>query len=102
MPVALITSTMKSEPARPPSGDASFGASVSAAICCAVGGRTVGNLAVAVGGVAAPAWPLVAVTAAPVTATPARNLRRLTSVRGSFRAMDHLPIGHPPHESRAG
>src|SRR5437764_14415658 len=86
MPVALITSTMKSDPARPPSGDITFGISVSAAICRAVGGMTAGNLAVAVGGVAALAL-LEEVTAAPVTATPARNLRRLTSECGSFRAI---------------
>src|SRR4051794_18865119 len=94
MPVALMTSTMKSEPARPPSGDISLGTSVSAAICCADGGRTVGNFALAVGGVAALPLVLEAVTAAPVTATPARNFRRLTSEGGSFRAISSLPIGH--------
>src|SRR3954465_7088823 len=91
-----MTSTMKSEPARPPSGDISFGTSVSAAICCADGGITVGSLADAIGGVTAPAL-LVEVTAAPVTATPARNLRRLTSERGSFRAI----FGNLPSANRA-
>jgi hypothetical protein len=56
-----------------------------------VGGMTVGNLAAAVGGVAALAL-LEEVTAAPVTATPARNLRRLTSERGSFRAISSISL----------
>ena len=79
MPVARITSTMKSEPARPPSGDASFGASVSTAIWCAVGGSTVGSFSTAVGTVAALPVVAAADAAAPVTATPVKNLRRLTS-----------------------
>src|ERR1019366_2588967 len=97
MPVERITSTMKSEPARPPSGDASFGTSVSIAICCAVGRSTEGILAAATGGVAALATSggEATVVAAPATATPARNFRRLTSGRGLFRAISFLPLhGH--------
>src|SRR4030081_2070534 len=96
MPVERITSTMKSEPARPPSGEASLGTSVSMAICCAVGRSADGTLAAPMGGAAA--WASggeTTVVAAPATATPARNFRRLTSGRVSFRAIWFLPLhGH--------
>src|ERR1700690_738975 len=95
MPIDLMTSTMKSEPARPPSGESTFGSSVSAAICCAVGRRADGILAAAPGGVAASADGAATVLAAPATATPARNFRRLTSGCGLFRAISFLPLhGH--------
>src|ERR1700680_720667 len=97
MPSDLMTSTMKSEPARPPSGESTFGSSVSAAICCAVGRSTDGILAAATGGGAALAASGVdaTVVAAPAPATPARNFRRLTSGREFFRAILSLPLhGH--------
>src|SRR5215831_13693089 len=89
----LMTSTMKSEPGTPPMRGSSFGVAVSATATCMVGGSAegrrggafVGALAV----VAAPAGGVTAV-AAPATATPARNLRRLTSGRGCLRAMEFL------------
>src|ERR1700726_3891242 len=98
MPVERITSTMKSEPARPPNGEASFGISVSTAICCAVGRNAEGILAAPMGGVAALATSggEATVVAAPATATPARNFRRLTSGRGFFRAILFLPLQVTP------
>src|SRR6478609_8372760 len=75
MSSVLITSTMKSEPATPPIRGNSFGVAVSAAATCIWGGSAV---------------------AAPATATPARNLRRFTSGRGSFRAMELSLDGHAP------
>src|ERR1700686_262180 len=98
MPVERITSTIKSEPARPPNGDASFGTSVSIAICCALGRSADGILAAPTGGVAASATSGGEATgvAAPATATPARNFRRLTSGRGSFRAIWFLPLQVTP------
>ena len=56
----LITSTMKSEPARPAIGFTSVETLASAAICCAVGRNTEGIFAAPAGGVAA----FVAVAAA--------------------------------------
>jgi hypothetical protein len=46
----------------------------------------------------------VTAVAAPATATPARNLRRFTSGRGSFRAMELSLDGHarPPAAGDAG
>src|SRR5215217_7984183 len=82
-----MTSTMKSEPARPARCGISFGMPVSVAIWCAVGGNAEGNFAAPTGGVAAFAALVAVVAAAPVTATPARNFRRLTSGRESFRAI---------------
>src|SRR5258708_4539726 len=94
MPVERITSTMKSEPARPPNGDASFGISVSIAICCAVGRNTDGIFAASTGGAAALATSgdEATVVAAPATATPARNFRRLTSGREFFPAIRFFPL----------
>src|SRR5579863_5949050 len=95
MPSDLMTSIMKSEPARPPIGESTFGSSVSAAICFAVGRSAEGILAAATGGAAASADGAATVLAAPATATPARNFRRLTSGRGLFRAISFLPLhGH--------
>src|SRR5215469_14838602 len=92
MPSDLMTSTMKSEPARPPSGESTLGSSVSAAICCAVGRCTVGIFSAATGGAAASATGGVAIVA-PATAAPARNLRRLTSGLLEFlRAIGCLPL----------
>jgi hypothetical protein len=68
----------------------SFGTAVSAATWWAIGSTAVGSRftsAAVVPGVAA----LAAVADAPATATPARNLRRLTSGRDSFRAISNLP-----------
>src|SRR6516162_1096773 len=103
-----MTSTMKSEPARPPSGESTFGSSVSAAICLAVGGSTEGAFAAATGGIAASAVDEAIV--APATAAPAKNFRRLTfglaSRLGFFRAIWVLPLrGHaggrkPPLSSK--
>src|SRR5262245_55000258 len=125
----LITSTMKSEPGTPPMRGNSFGVPVSAAATCQVGGSAEGTRAggAAVGVVlvvAASAAGGVTAVAAPATATPARNLRRLTSGRGPFRAesfaiMELLPsafigdlhrrsswaivvLGRPQGDMRAG
>src|SRR5882724_1555954 len=87
MSSVLMTSTMKSEPATPPIRGSSFGIPVSAAATCIEGGSADGSRAGAAPGVvAAFATGGVTAVAAPATATPAKNLRRLTSGRGSFRA----------------
>src|SRR5262249_6981976 len=90
----LMTSTMKSEPGTPPMRGSSFGVAVSATATCMVGGRAGGRGGGTLGGVlavvAARAAGGVPALAAPATATPARNLRRLTSGRGCFRAMEFL------------
>src|SRR2546422_6802207 len=102
MSSVLMTSTMKSEPGTPPMRDAvnSFGVWVSAAATCMLGGsaegtRVAGAASVEVAEVAPFATGGVTAVAAPATATPARNLRRLTSGRGSgcgsFRAIELLP-----------
>src|SRR5712691_13024815 len=83
----LITSTMKSELARPATGFISFTTPASAAIWRAVGRAADGMRPAPTGGVAALAPLFDAVTAAPATATPAKNFRRLTSGRKSFRAI---------------
>src|SRR5262245_46835069 len=83
----LITSTMKSELGLPARCGMSFGTAVSLAICCTLGGTAAGRRftsAAVVPGVAALATLVDA--AAPATAAPARNLRRLTSGRDVFRA----------------
>src|ERR1700716_2603120 len=91
MSSVLITSTMKSEPGTPPIRGNSFGVPVSAAATCILGGsadgRRGGSAFGRVAGVAPFATGGVTAVAAPATATPARNLRRFTSGRGSFRAM---------------
>src|SRR5215475_2588438 len=90
----LMTSTMKSEPGTPPIRGSSFGVAVSAIATCMVGGsaegRRGGTLAGVPAVVAAFAAGGVTALAAPATATPARNLRRLTSGRGCFRAIEFL------------
>src|SRR5712692_8637238 len=79
----LMTSTMKSEPGTPLTRDNSFGVAVSAAATCMVGGSADGRRGTAAleteACVAAVAAGDATVVAAPATATPARNLRRLTS-----------------------
>src|SRR5262249_37847092 len=90
----LMTSTMKSEPGTPPMRGSSFGVAVSATATCMVGGSAGGRGGGRLGGAlrwcaAPPAGGLPAVPP-PATATPARNLRRLTSGRGCFRAMEFL------------
>src|SRR5262249_23229465 len=93
----LMTSTVKAGPAVPPIRGNSGGVPVSAATIRMVGGSAEGRAEVAPGALAAPlAAGGVTALAAPATATPARNLRRLTSGRGSLwasflRAMEHLP-----------
>src|SRR5438093_12880017 len=88
----LSTSTMKSEPGRPrrvPGAVCTLWVANSAC-ASAVDGRVAAGLAAASLAAAAAAWPFsVAETAvaAPVMATPARNLRRLTSVRAFLRVM---------------
>src|SRR5581483_1598087 len=94
MSSVLSTSTMKSEPARPATGFISLTTPASAAICFAVGRTAEGTRAALTGGGAALAP--VAVAAAPVTATPARNLRRLTSGRASFRAIPTSLVDEAP------
>src|SRR5215510_2576300 len=97
-----MTSTMKSEPARPTIGFTSVTTLASSAIWCAVGRTAEGILAAAVGGVAA--FATLADAAAPATAAPARNLRRLTSGRESLRAIlvpPYVPAIAVPHEDRA-
>src|SRR5882757_10720609 len=91
MSSVLMTSTMKSEPATPPIRGNSFGMPVSAAATCIDGGSAEGRGAGAalgvVASVAAFAAGDVTAVAAPATATPARNLRRLTSGRRWSRFM---------------
>src|SRR5215813_6569041 len=87
----LITSTMKSEFGLPARCGISFGMAVSLAICCTLGGTAAGSRftsAAVVPGVAALATLVDA--AAPATAAPARNLRRLTSGWERLRAMGFL------------
>src|SRR5215472_7381729 len=91
----LMTSTIKSEPGTPPMRGSSFGVAVSATATCMVGGSAEGRRGGALAGVlavvAAPVAGGVTALAAPATATPARNLRRLTSGRECFRAIEFLP-----------
>src|SRR5215510_8438708 len=89
----LITSTMKSEFGLPARCGMSFGTAVSLAICCTLGTTAFGSRftsAAVAPGVAALATLVDA--AAPATAAPARNLRRLTSGWDDFRAMGFLLI----------
>ena len=83
MSSVLMTSTMKSEPARPPMRPMSFGVPVSAAATCIVGGSAEGRRTDSATGAPGPVAALATgVVAAPATATPAKNLRRLTWARG--------------------
>src|SRR3981081_1156557 len=89
MSSVLITSTMKSEPGTPPIRGNSFGVPVSAAATCIEGGSADGRGAGSALGDVASVAPFAArgvtAVAAPATATPAKNLRRLTSGRRSLR-----------------
>src|SRR6516165_5554747 len=91
MSSVLITSTMKSEPATPPMRGNSFGVPVSAAATCIEGGsaegRGAGAVSDGVAEVALFAAGGVTAVAAPATATPVKNLRRLKSGRGSLRVV---------------
>src|SRR6266545_381491 len=90
----LITSTMKSEPGTPPMRevDNSFGVPLSAAAICIVGGSAEGRRGTASVGAVVAACAGGTAVAAPATAAPARNLRRLSSGCGCFRAMRRLPL----------
>src|ERR1700704_3587608 len=95
MSSVLMTSTMKSDPGRPLSRLISGGVPVSAAAMAALGRSAEGRGLTAAGAsteVTALA-PLDGGTAlaAPATATPAKNLRRLNLGRDSSRAM---PVSH--------
>src|SRR5260221_5236360 len=87
----LITSTMKSEPGVPPMRDVdnSFGVPLSAAATCAVGGSAEGRLGAALAEAVVAACAGGTADAAPATATPATNLRRLTG--RCFFAITFLP-----------
>src|SRR5262249_49038321 len=89
----LMTSTMKSEPGTPPMRGSSFGVAVSATATCMVGGSAEGRRGALTDPSVAGAFAAGGASAvvAPATAAPARNLRRLTSGRGCFRAMGFLP-----------
>src|SRR5262245_24610090 len=89
-----MTSTMKSEPGTPPMRevDNSFGVPVSAAATCAVGGSAEGARAEALVEAVGAALAGGAALAAPATATPARNLRRLTAAPGCLRRINFLPF----------
>src|SRR5215813_349880 len=89
----LMTSTMKSEPGTPPMRDPdnSFGVPLSATATCIVGGNAEGRRGGALVDAVVAACAGGTALAAPATATPARNLRRLTSGRGCLRAMAFLP-----------
>src|SRR2546430_4044180 len=90
----LMTSTMKSEPGTPPmrACDNSFGVPLSAAATCIVGGNAEGRRSAALVDVVVAACAGGTPLAAAATATPARNLRRLTSGCGRLRAMGPLPL----------
>src|SRR5437867_6702848 len=92
---------MKSELGLPARCGISFGMAVSVATWWAIGSTAAGSRltsAAVVPGVAA----LAAVADAPATATPARNLRRLTSGRESFRAISQPPLKVITALGRAG
>src|SRR6266850_3684281 len=89
IPSDLSTSTMKSEPGRPgsvPGADCTFRVANSAC-AAAVDGRCAAGLAASTAAAGPPAPVTDTAVAAPVIAAPARNLRRLTSVRAFLRAM---------------
>src|SRR5262249_38779170 len=108
MSSVLMTSTMKSEPGTPPMRevDNSFGVPISAAATCAVGGSAVGGGAEGIRG-AARVEALVAALAdgtgvAPLaTATPAKNLRRLTAACECLRLINFLPFHAAPLRGQA-
>src|SRR5712691_1016535 len=89
----LMTSTMKSDPSGACARGSAGGVAVSTAATCA-DGRCADGIArpgpvsdVAVVAALATSGDGETAVAAPATATPARNLRRFTWGRGSFRAM---------------
>src|SRR6266545_3946665 len=90
----LITSTMKSDPSGTCALGSACGVPTSAAATAPEGGSAeglarpapIGNVVVEVAALAMLCGTATAV-AAPATATPAKNFRRFTSGRGSFRAM---------------
>jgi hypothetical protein len=83
---------MKSEPGTPPMRelDSSFGVPLSAAAICIVGGSAEGRRGAALVDAVGAACAGDTAVAAPATATPVRNLRRLTSGCGRLRAMGFL------------
>src|SRR5262249_34356602 len=97
-----MTSTMKSEPGTPPMRDVdnSFGVPVSAAATCAVGGSAEGARAGALVEAVGAALAGGAALAAPATATPARNLRRLTAACECLRLIYFLPSHAAPLRGR--
>src|SRR5258707_847936 len=80
MSSVLMTSTMKSEPGTPPMRDVdnSFGVPLPAAATCAGGGGGEGRVGAALAEAVVAACAGGTAAAAPATATPVRNLRRLT------------------------
>src|SRR5262249_33288745 len=84
---------MKSELGLPARCGISFGTAVSVAIWWAIGSTAAGRRFPSAA-VVPRAPPLAALADAPATATPARNLRRLTSGREPFRAISNLPQRH--------
>src|SRR5262249_24160142 len=93
MSSVLMRSTMKSEPATPPIRGNSCGVPDSTAATCMFGGSADGRGADAASVECAAFATGLAAVAAPATATPARNLRRLTSGRGSCRAESFRLMG---------
>src|SRR5712671_5334662 len=96
----LMTSTMKSDPAGPLPRLGSCGVPTSAAATLAEGGSADGSRAGSIGLGAGAAKDVAgdapcAVTAAPATAAPDRNLRRLTLGSPCRLAMKNLPAGRP-------
>src|SRR5262245_49194441 len=85
MSSVLMTSTMKSDPAGPLVWGIGGGVPVSAATMRAVGGKADGSRGGGVVDGAAGAAAGATVVAAPATATPARNLRRLNLASLSLR-----------------
>src|SRR5882762_4405307 len=95
-----MTSTMKSEPAGLSLRDSSGGVPTSAAATLAVGRNADGTRAGSIGLGAGAAKDVAgdapcAVTAAPATAAPDRNLRRLTLGSPCRLAIENLPAGRP-------
>src|SRR4030081_2535746 len=96
----LMTSTIKSEPAGPLPRLGSCGVPTSAAATLAEGGSADGSRAGSIGLGAGAAKEVAgaapcAVTAAPATAAPDRNLRRLTLGSPCRLAIKNLPAGRP-------
>src|SRR5258705_450198 len=91
----LMTSTMKSDPAGPLPRLGSCGVPTSAAATLAEGGSA-GSIGLGAGAAKDVAGDApCAVTAAPATAAPDRNLRRLTLGSPCRLAIENLPAGRP-------